>query len=84
MSAKAKQKQHEIFVKKENLTSQNLSPTSIELFEMMHLTSCEHAIKRWKEEWITCPVCSQPFQYGLDSYGIVAMQPHKQRKDILV
>jgi len=84
MKEKAKKPQHEILVTKDKLTSHNLSPTSIELFELMHLTSCEHAVKRWKPEWICCPVCGEAFQYSIDSGGVIAIQPHKPRRDILI
>jgi hypothetical protein len=78
MSEKAKKPQYEILVKKDQLTSKNLSPTPQELYDMMHLTSCEHAIKRWKEEWILCPVCSQA-----SSGGDADIYVHKTRKELL-
>ena len=84
-AAKRKQKQHEILVNKLDLTTRSLSPTSDELFELMHLTSCDHAIKRWKEQWLLCPVCNGSVKYSVDStYGLVGYIEHKRREDILV
>lgn len=68
---------HKIFVKKEKLESTGLHPTSKELYDLMHLTSCEHADRRWKEEWSFCPVCLEM----IDEDGYPR---HKLRKDILV
>lgn len=86
MSGKLKEqkKQHQIFVEKKDLTTKSLSPTSEELFDLMHLTSCEHAVKRWKPEWILCPVCSQPYELCIDMHdGVIGLQLHKTRKDLL-
>ncbi len=81
MSAKADKKpQHEILVQKKDLTTRSLSPSSEELFDLMHLTSCDHAIKRWKDHWFLCPVCSQPFAHSWD----MTYTAHKSRKDLLV
>ena len=71
--------QHEIVVTKDKLTSRSLSPSSDELFELMHLTSCEHAIKKWKDEWLICPVCNQSFAIGFEG----AYTVHKRREDIV-
>lgn len=49
--------QHRILVPKHMLTSKGLMPSSQELFDLMHLTSCDHAINRWKKHWSFCPVC---------------------------
>lgn len=68
---------HKVFVKRENLTSIGLHPTSKELYDLMHLVSCTHAIQRWKDEWSFCPVCLSM----VDEDGIAR---HKTRKDILV
>lgn len=86
MSGKRKEKkQHEILVTKDNLSTRSLSPTSEELFELMHLTSCDHAIKRWKEAWLICPVCNGTVKYSIDTtYGLVNFIEHKRREDILV
>ena len=84
MSAKGK-KQHEIFVPIGQLTSKNLGPTSRELYELMHLTSCDHAIQRWKEHWMMCPVCGSAFSLIIDvefGSGIVSAIRHKTRKEI--
>lgn len=79
---KAKKKQHEIFVPPGKLTSKNLGPTPIELYELMHLTSCDHAIKRWKDHWLVCPVCNEPIQLAFDQNGVmIGMTLHKSRKD---
>lgn len=85
MSAKKAKKQHEILVQKQDLTTKSLSPTSQELFDMMHLTSCDHAIKRWKDEWILCPVCSLPYHMVVDPvHGVMPYHPHKTREELLV
>lgn len=73
----AKRELYKILVQKENLTSRGSLPSSQELYDLMHLTSCEHAIQRWKDHWQFCPVCLQP----LTDEDIVE---HKERADILV
>ena len=88
MSAKAKgylkkPKQHEVLVPPGKLTSKNLGPTSIELYRLMHLTSCDHAIQGWKDHWLMCPVCAQPFGLAVDyGHGIVGTYTHKSREEI--
>lgn len=69
--------EHKVFVKRENLKTLGLHPTSKELYDLMHLVSCDHAIMRWKEEWSFCPVC-------LGMAGEEGWIAHKERKDILV
>ncbi len=86
MSGKPKEqkKQHEILVQKKDLQTKSFSPSSEELFDLMHLTSCEHAIKRWNPEWMLCPVCSQPYELCIDVYDkVVGLHMHKTRKDLL-
>ena len=79
---KPKKKQHEILVPLGKLTSKNLGPTPQELFSLMHLTSCDHAIERWKDHWLVCPVCSEPQQLTYDQSGaIIGMTVHKSRKE---
>jgi hypothetical protein len=82
MSAKAKQKkkQHEILVSKAQLTTRSLSPSSEELFELMHLTSCDHEIQRWKANWLLCPVCNGAVINSAEGSYV----EHKTREDILV
>lgn len=76
-------KQHEVIVSADNLTAKNLGPTAQELYALMHLTSCDHAIKRWKDHWMICPVCAQPAELIVDpSYGIIAQTMHRSRKEI--
>ena len=69
--------QHKIFVTKDKLTSRGILPSSQELFDLMHLTSCEHAASRWKEYWMFCPVC-------LATEDEDGMVNHKDREEILV
>jgi hypothetical protein len=84
MSVKPK-KQHEILVQKKDLTSRSFSPSSQELFDLMHLTSCDHAIKKWRDEWMICPVCNQTFVPQMDHVlGQTSYVFHKSREDILV
>lgn len=68
---------HKVFVLKKDLTSRGLSPSSAELYDLMHLTTCEHAERRWRDEWTFCPVCL----VSVDSDGVIE---HRERKDILV
>lgn len=83
MSAKDKKKQHEIFVKADQLTGKNLGPTARELYELMHLTTCDHAVQRWKDHWLMCPVCAQPFGLVVEhGVGIIGQHMHKSRKEI--
>jgi hypothetical protein len=35
----------------------NLAPSSLELFDLMHLKDCDDAIKFWHPDWTRCPVC---------------------------
>lgn len=44
-------------VLKKDLTTRGLYPTSQELYDLMHIITCERAIDRWQEEWSFCPVC---------------------------
>lgn len=84
VSVKTK-KQHQIFVPVGKLTSKNLGPTPQELYSLMHLTSCDHAIQRWKPHWMMCPVCCAPFGLAIDTEfgsGIVGCHIHKSRKEI--
>lgn len=82
MSAKAKK--HEILVPKDKLATRSLSPSSEELFDNMHLTSCELAIKSWKPNWICCPVCSEPFKLMVVDGIVEGVHYHKTRKELLV
>ncbi|MES1986997.1 MAG: hypothetical protein V4440_03030, partial [Pseudomonadota bacterium] len=75
VTAKSK---HEILVKREDLTTTGLRPSSQELYDLMHLISCEHAIKRWNIGWSFCPVCLG--RIGED--GITVR--HRPRKEIEV
>ncbi len=79
MSAKVRP-QHMILVQKDKLTTRSFSPSSQELFELMHLTSCDHAIKKWRDEWMICPVCNQSFILSSEGSYI----GHKRREDYLV
>jgi hypothetical protein len=64
-----------MLVKKANLTSKGLFPSSQELFDLMHITSCEHAHERWKKHWSFCPVCgAMP-----DNDGLIK---HKEKAEI--
>ncbi len=73
-AAKAK---HRILVPKDKLTTRGLIPSSQELFDMMHLTTCEHAMMRWRDCWMFCPVC-------LTMEGPDGEWMHKTREEILV
>ncbi len=46
-----------ILVQKKDLTTTGLYPTSQELYDLMHIVTCERVIERWQEEWSFCPVC---------------------------
>ncbi len=46
-----------VLVPKDQLTSRGILPSSQELFELMHLTTCQEAVQAWKEHWMFCPVC---------------------------
>lgn len=83
--AKRDRKQHEIIVQKAQLTTRSFSPSSQELFDLMHLTSCDHAIKKWKDHWMICPVCNGVVTTTADeTYGVVSYVGHKERAEILV
>ena len=84
MSAKRDKKHHEILVAKDKLTTRSLSPSSQELFDLMHLTSCDHAIKRWRDHWMVCPVCNAPVTLVHDQSGYGSYIGHKEREEILV
>ncbi len=45
----------------DQLTAKNLGPTPMELFSLMHLTTCDLAVRSWKDHWTMCPVCCQVF-----------------------
>jgi len=80
---KPKKKQHEIIVPIGKLTSSNLGPDPQELYALMHLTSCDHAIQRWKANWMICPVCNAPAELSIDGSGhVVGYVEHKSRKEI--
>lgn len=66
-----------VFVKKADLTSVGLHPTSKEIYDLMYITTCDLAVKRWRGEWSFCPVCLA----RMESDGVFL---HKSRKDILV
>ena len=44
-------------VLKKDLTTTGLYPSSQELYDLMHIVTCERAIQKWQEEWSFCPVC---------------------------
>ncbi len=64
---------HKVFVQKKDLTTIGLRPSSQELYDMMHILSCELAEKRWKDEWSFCPVCL----CMMDEDGIFVHLPRK-------
>lgn len=68
---------YKVFVKRADLKSIGLHPTSLEIYDLMHITTCELAIKRWRNTWSFCPVCLAM----IDEDGSIN---HKERKDILV
>jgi hypothetical protein len=68
---------HKVFVKKVDLKSKGLYPSSQELYDLMHIVTCERAVERWQEEWSFCPVC-------LARYEADGWIGHKERKEILV
>lgn len=72
-----KESVYKVFVKRADLTSIGLHPTSKEIYDLMHITTCELAIKRWKDEWSFCPVCLARIEFD----GAIN---HRSRKDILV
>lgn len=81
----AKSKQHQILVTKDKLTTRSFSPSSQELYDLMHLTSCSHAIQRWKDHWMICPVCNGVV--GVEAsqeFGVVSYVGHRERSEILV
>lgn len=85
MSVRAERKTHMVLVTKDKLTTRSLSPSSSELFDLMHLTTCEIAIKKWNDNWLICPVCNSTVGHQMDStYGLVSYTRHKPREDILV
>ncbi len=76
-------KKHVILVDKSKLTAKNISPTAAELFDLMHLTTCEIAVKRWNPTWFTCPVCAETYKLKFDShYGVIMAMTHKDREEL--
>lgn len=35
----------------------HLSPSSLELFDLMHIQTCREAERIWRPDWTRCPVC---------------------------
>jgi len=82
-----RKQQHQILVTKDKLTTRSFSPSSQELFDLMHLTSCSHAIQRWKSHWMICPVCNAVVVTKADERnveGVSLYVGHKEREEILV
>lgn len=50
-----------VLVEKDKLTSRGIVPSSQELFDLMHLTTCHAAVMMWKPAWMFCPVCMATF-----------------------
>lgn len=75
------QERFKVFVQKENLTSRGGLPSSQELYDLMHLTTCQQAEARWKDHWQFCPVCLQATQ--VDNEGEDYYVLHSLRKDII-
>lgn len=63
-----------ILKKKSELTTVGLLPSSSELYDLMHMTSCIEAAKKWGEEWSFCPVCLARY----DENGMVLHRPIKE------
>ncbi len=66
-----------ILVARNQLTSIGLFPSSFELYDMMHVTTCAKAIELWEEEWSFCPVC-------LARYEADGSIRHDLRRDLFV
>lgn len=77
MSAKDK---HKVFRTKEELTTKGSLPSSQEIYDLMHVTTCEHAIQRWKDYWMFCPVCLSSADITFDGEILV---DHKERAEIV-
>ena len=52
------------FVKRENLNRLVQSPSVFELYDLMHITTCELAIDKWDDKWMFCPVCGARWNDG--------------------
>lgn len=46
-----------ILVTRDKITTKGLYPSSLELYDLMHIVTCVSAVERWQEEWSFCPVC---------------------------
>lgn len=64
-----------ILVSKDRLTSRGIIPSSQELFDLMHLTTCSQAMDMWRDSWMFCPVC-------LATQEADGMWEHKHPKEL--
>lgn len=51
-----------------------LSPSSLELYDLMYLETCVTAEVVWNQDWLFCPVCLSP----VTDDGQVFHRPRKQ------
>jgi hypothetical protein len=74
MSARAKPV---IFKPRHRIVDDHLSPSSIELWDLMYMETCVTAEAAWSADWTFCPVC----MCQVDDFG---ERRHKSRKAIEV
>ena len=58
----------EVLVKRDDIETTGLYPSSLELYDLMHITTCEQAVARWQEEWSFCPVCLARYEVTGDIF----------------
>lgn len=68
---------HKILLPRAAIKDNGMSPSNLELFDLMHITSCEIAIKAWQPDWAFCPVCLQL----IDEDGLCI---HRAREDFVI
>lgn len=62
-----------VLVGKSRIRNDCMSPSSLELYDLMHLITCAQAEMRWLLDWRFCPVCMAQ----LDENGSI---PHRLRE----
>ncbi len=70
MSAKAKPV---VFRPRARIKDDQLSPSSLELYDLMYMETCVTAEALWQNDWNFCPVCLA----AMDDFGVITHRPRK-------
>lgn len=62
-----------IFRARHKIKDDGLSPSSIELYDLMYIETCPTAAAIWDKDWMFCPVCLAP----INDDGTVNHLPRK-------